>query len=50
MWPQPRISRREQGLVVYLSEEEVGPLATALAAISTVERRAVDFPRRHCFS
>jgi methyltransferase (TIGR00027 family) len=33
-----------EGLLVYLSEEEVGSLATDLAAIPTFERWAVDFP------
>lgn len=33
-----------EGLVVYLSEDEVGSLATDLAAISTFERWAVEFP------
>jgi len=40
----PRALVMSEGLVVYLSEEEVGSLATDLAAISTFERWAVEFP------
>src|SRR5262245_47238294 len=43
----PRAGRAlimSEGLVVYLSEEEVGSLSTDLSAVSTFERWAVEFP------